>query len=490
MQRTPLSLTASPPPLSRTTTMRLLPLQVLQKTAHNMSKITKTSCRYNNHSDASVRTIAVTIDTSAAVSLEARNQQLRSVALEFCPFLITNDASKKKKKKKDDSDLLEVKPLEGGLSNELFVVQNRTNRQTAVLVRIHPPPSLADGGVEIVNRDTENRLVAWLSSNSSTNSNDNDSASHPIAPAYYGRFTNGRVEEFYDNHVPLHCSDMSHYGPATARLMARMHNCHHKIPVSVLAKNENNVLAGEGGDIFRAVDQWRQFLLQLLQLTAKTHQDDASDAFRLELETEWKWLKSALLQENKALQKVIPPIDGSETRSIAEQATAFIHEIVLTHGDCQSLNLLRPASTSTTSTTTTPQPDDIFLLKLIDFEYAGWNARATDIANTFCEYCDMNNLKAVYETEYPSVAAQCAFLQSYLDTVEPSPVKHMTAAERETFVKTLMHEIGRYTLVSHLGWAIWSLVQHRLSSIDFDYIAYAQHRMVGYRYFKQRYWNE
>jgi ethanolamine kinase len=137
--------------------------------------------------------------------------------------------------------------------------------------------------------------------------------------------------------------------------------------------------------------------------------------------------------------------------------------------DAQSLNFLKSSN-------------DFDDLKLIDFEYSGMHPRAADIANTFCEYCDMNNLKGRWEEEYPTEAQQEEFLDAYLARCEVE----MDAASRQQF----QHEVNKHALVSHLGWATWSVLQHSLSDIDFDYLAYARHRMDGYRYFKKKYWSE
>ena len=51
--------------------------------------------------------------------------------------------------------------------------------------------------------------------------------------------------------------------------------------------------------------------------------------------------------------------------------------------------------------------------RLIDFEYAGFNPRALDIANTWLEHCDMNNLKPNYEKEFPSLEQQRFYLTRY-----------------------------------------------------------------------------
>ena len=142
--------------------------------------------------------------------------------------------------------------------------------------------------------------------------------------------------------------------------------------------------------------------------------------------------------------------------------------------DCQSLNILKDASGS---------------IRLIDFEYAGWNPRAADIANTFCEYCDMNNISADYEKEYPSDEAQNDYLKNYVLQSSPDLAQQLSALQQwESFLAPIRSEIGRFSLLSHLGWSIWCIVKAKEeSAIDFDYLAYARHRMDGYYLSKKKY---
>jgi thiamine kinase-like enzyme len=496
--------------------------------SHLNSKASGLKQHTSIYRDNASEILSVVVD--ASVATEVLHRQLKQIVIAVCPFLVNefevshidvddvnngmndgnalhtnDDVNDNLLKKFNDLDAvlesLEVKPLLGGLSNELFIVQqcvtsirsssscsgsssssnassnkddddddndnddnsNDANHTRSVLVRIHPPEN--SDGYEIVNREAENKLVAWMSL--ATN----------LAPAYYGRFTNGRVEEFYERHVTLSHHDMPDYAAEIASLLEKMHAC--QPPASVLPNH------GGAGDIWRAVDKWMSML--------PLDNNDFGDFDVPGLKTEWKWLQSEFQQghakklENTSCEKEDASI------AIANQAIAFVNEIVLTHMDGQSLNFLRPAdsnslhpsqTTCETDTETAKKP-----LRLIDFEYAGWNPRAVDIANTFCEFCDMNNLRADYAKEYPTVEVQDVFLRSYLSGLESaSPLEGLTFNEQTLFIAALQQEIGRYTLVSHVGWTVWSLVQHRLSAIDFDYIAYANHRMLGYRYFKQRFY--
>lgn len=391
-----------------------------------------------------------------------RDDQIRHVAIQICPFFHGDSSSSESS---SSSSSLLVKPLLGGLSNELFIVSN--NSSHSVLVRIHP------GGEEeekekshvavLVDREVENRLVAWLSR-------------QQMAPIFYGRFQNGRVEELYPNVSPLSAKEMVAYGPKIAMRLADFHSLH--APTDVLPKPSGSTSNRTAGEVittsrFETVDQW----VQVIQDSTSPHV-----ALLERIANEWKWLRAQLLTEpSTTTNKNITP----KICELQAKALQFIRQVVLTHMDAQSLNLLKDCEA------TNGEGE----IRLIDFEYAGWNHRAADLANTFCEYCDMNNICADYPAEYPSDAAQNEFLKTYVQRCcrQPSSSLMMIAnnddsEEWDQVLATLRSEIGRFTLLSHLGWAAWSVVMvNEGSAIDFDYIAYAKHRMDGFEFGKKRF---
>lgn len=345
------------------------------------------------------------------------------VAQAICPFL-------------KDVNELKVRSLSGGLSNELFVISlgdkvdsssSSSSHFTPVLVRIHPSEENA-----LVDRDTENKLVAWLSKQG-------------MAPMYFGRFENGRVEEFYPSVLPLKSQEMQLYAAKLGKALSAFHKL--EVPESILAKPTSRI-----PDRFRTIDQW--------VASISTANQSGSEVMLCEqISTEWAWLREQLLLE---------PVGKNKVQSSAIQ---YIHGMVLTHMDCQSLNILKPTNAC----------DGGGKIQLIDFEYAGWNPRAADLANTFCEFCDMNNLKADYKREYPSEICQNIFLEAYLEG-------SFLGKPPETALDVMRREIGRYTLLSHLGWAAWSIIMAG-SAIDFDYIGYARHRMAGYQHHKEQFFS-
>uniref|UniRef100_M8BBE4 ethanolamine kinase n=1 Tax=Aegilops tauschii TaxID=37682 RepID=M8BBE4_AEGTA len=99
-------------------------------------------------------------------------------------------------------------------------------------------------------------------------------------------------------------------------------------------------------------------------------------------------------------------------------------------------------------------------LYFIDFEYGSYSYRGFDIANHFNEYagfeCDYNL--------YPDKDVQYHFFRNYLSD-RPSEVQ-------EQDLDALYTETNTFRLASHLYWALWALIQARVSPIDFDYLGY------------------
>ena len=366
-----------------------------------------------------------------------RDAQIIEIVTTLCPFFTSTS-----------KDNYSIQPLNGGLSNDLFVVSQSSDtaaRQDYALVRIHP----TGDSVQVVDRQVDNLLSAWLSEQN-------------MAPIFYGRFQNGRVEEFYPNVRPLSCHEMKEtvYATQIATCLAQFHKL--ALPTSILEKpktiDKNGSSLSCTGNHFDTISNWFTLALSPPQ----EERNDADQAFLDMVHTEWNWLQLQLQE--------MPP-----TQTPLElQALTFLRETVFCHMDCQSLNIMKDNNFNNTTNN----------LKLIDFEYAGWNPRAMDLANTFCEHCDMNNLCANYEHEYPSKETQTTFLTAYLQHAHPKLAQQLdTNNQWESVLEVLSKEIGRFTLMSHLGWTVWSILKSKDqgSGIDFDYLEYARHRMQGYR---------
>jgi len=112
-------------------------------------------------------------------------------------------------------------------------------------------------------------------------------------------------------------------------------------------------------------------------------------------------------------------------------------------------------------------------LYFIDFEYGSYSYRGYDIANHFNEYAGFD---CDYDM-YPDKDAQYHFFRNYMQPDRPSEVQAQD-------LEALYVETNTFRLASHIYWALWALIQAKVSPIDFDYLGYFFLRYSEYK--KQR----
>ncbi|CAM8907604.1 unnamed protein product [Rhodiola kirilowii] len=148
----------------------------------------------------------------------------------------------------------------------------------------------------------------------------------------------------------------------------------------------------------------------------------------------------------------------NEINELQELTSHFKAPVVFSHNDLLCGNIM--------------VNDDEGKVYLIDFEYGSYNYRGFDIGNHFNEY-------AGYECDYslyPTKEEQDHFFKHYLDPYKPDEVSNEE-------VEALYVETNTYMLASHLYWALWSLIQAKMSPIDFDYLEYF---FLRYNEYKRR----
>ncbi|XP_071690127.1 probable choline kinase 2 isoform X2 [Rutidosis leptorrhynchoides] len=119
--------------------------------------------------------------------------------------------------------------------------------------------------------------------------------------------------------------------------------------------------------------------------------------------------------------------------------------------------------------------EDTRSITIIDYEYACYNPFMFDIANHFCE------MAADYHTEtphvldyskYPGPDERRKFLHVYLSSSGNQP--------NDVELDTVLEEVEKYTLASHLFWGLWGVISEHVNEIDFDYMEYAKQRFQQY----------
>ncbi|KAL4617956.1 choline kinase alpha-like [Arapaima gigas] len=153
--------------------------------------------------------------------------------------------------------------------------------------------------------------------------------------------------------------------------------------------------------------------------------------------------------------------------------------VVFCHNDVQEGNILMLDSRDPTSTDK---------LMLIDFEYSSYNYRGFDFGNHFCEwvydytYEKWPFFKANLEN-YPDRQQQLHFIRNYLSESKEYS-ENFTQEDRVEVEEAMILEANRFALASHFFWGLWSIIQAKISTIEFGYMDYAQSRFDAY--FKQK----
>ncbi|KAK7304179.1 hypothetical protein RJT34_15282 [Clitoria ternatea] len=115
-------------------------------------------------------------------------------------------------------------------------------------------------------------------------------------------------------------------------------------------------------------------------------------------------------------------------------------------------------------------------LYFIDYEYASYNFRGYDVGNHFAEYA---GFECDYNLYYPNMNEQYHFFRHYLQPDRPDEVS-------EKDLDTLYAEANAFSLASHVLWALWGLIQAKMSPIDFDYLGYFFLRYNEYKRIKEK----
>ena len=121
--------------------------------------------------------------------------------------------------------------------------------------------------------------------------------------------------------------------------------------------------------------------------------------------------------------------------------------IVFCHNDLLPANIIL-----------TPTQD----VKFIDFEYAGWNPAAYDIANHLCEDITLS----AEPSKLPNPKRIHDFVSVYNQHADQ---------------KVRPEDVQKYLPFVNLLWSIWARIQALSSHIDFDYVSYSQKRLQMYK---------
>ncbi|XP_044135837.1 choline/ethanolamine kinase isoform X1 [Bufo gargarizans] len=258
-------------------------------------------------------------------------------------------------------------------------------------------------------------------------------AERALGPRLYGVFPQGRLEEYIPSRR-LVTSELSvpEISSEIAQKLARFH-------MMVMPFNKKPVW------LFSTMDK---YMSQISTLSFT--QEDLVEKFNK--------LKSYNLEE--------------EMKSLKLLLESTPSPVVFCHNDVQEGNILLLSSRSS-------DPSD--KLMLIDFEYSSYNYRGFDVGNHFCEWVynyhhDEWPFYKAQLSNYPTREQQLHFLRSYL--LESCP--ELGEEERCAEAAAMVTEVNRFALASHFFWGLWSILQAKMSTIEFGYLDYALSRFDAY----------
>jgi len=110
-------------------------------------------------------------------------------------------------------------------------------------------------------------------------------------------------------------------------------------------------------------------------------------------------------------------------------------------------------------------------IHFIDFEYAGPNYLAYDIANHFCEFAGVDD---VDHSLYPNESFRRKWISVYLQTYYKNTLVDNVELER------LLEHVEMFSIAAHFFWGVWALIQAANSSIPFDFLGYSISRLDEY----------
>ncbi|WZZ64989.1 hypothetical protein YC2023_076359 [Brassica napus] len=344
----------------------------------------------------------------------------------------------------EDLERIQVKPMKGAMTNQVFMVNWPTKdnhfHHRKLLVRVY-----GDGVDLFFDRKDEIRTFEIVSR-------------YGHGPRLLGRFASGRIEEF----IHARCTgkyQLRYTGLAVHCIMTDSHDDHdlrlsmsttlstvdlrdQQLSALVAAKlREFHGIKVPGDGNVLLWDRMRNWLGQAKSLCTP---EDSADFGLDNIEAEINLLEHELQYEYKQ------------------------QEIGFCHNDLQYGNIMIDEDTNS--------------ITIIDYEYASYNPVAYDIANHFCE------MAANYHSDSPHILdyslypdwfwvageeERRRFIHNYLRSSGEDP--------REEDIKQLLEDAEKYTLASHLFWGLWGIISGHVNKIIFGYAEYSRQRFKQYR---------
>ncbi|VWU49228.1 choline kinase [Hepatocystis sp. ex Piliocolobus tephrosceles] len=319
-----------------------------------------------------------------------------------------------------DDDLI-VKQILSGLTNQLFEVEVKKEKIIDKSIRRHVLFRIYGKDVdELYNTHTEFEVYKTMSK-------------YKIAPQLLNTFNGGRIEEWLYGD-PIRYDDLKKKKvlSSIATMVGKFHTLNRKHPLP--EHWDKNPC------VFKMINMWKK---QLLKYKNINHFKDDVFYYIKESDKYINFLK-----------------EYTKTNNIANQ-------IVFCHNDLQENNIMNTNH----------------CLRLIDFEYSGYNYLAADIANFFIETSidysyNLYPFFKIDKNQYISYENRKMFIKQYLENYLD---KSYTMPD-EKVIDEILNIIEVQALGLHLLWGFWSIIRgyQTKSYNEFDFFLYAKERLNMY----------
>lgn len=300
-------------------------------------------------------------------------------------------------------------------------------------------------------------------------------ADRGMAPPLYARFQNGLLYGFVPGKV-CKAQDLTRE-PVWRGVARKLGEWHAKVPISGISEHgpHQNGLKGYSNGITNGQSNGQQKPANSNGTCSKPH--IISD--RQPIPNVWSvmqtWIKalSTDTEKERARKEMLQREVERSFEELDNEDGVGEHGFVFAHCDLLCANVIElQEQTSETPSSPSSTESSIQPVTFIDYEYATPAPAAFDISNHFAEW-------AGYDCDYsmvPTKSVRRGFIEEYISSYSRTVNKKLSASA----VDDLYEEVDRWRGIPGLYWGIWSLIQARISEIDFDYSAYAEERLGEY----------
>eukprot|EP00485_Elphidium_margaritaceum_P013166 CAMPEP_0202694752 /NCGR_PEP_ID=MMETSP1385-20130828/8531_1 /ASSEMBLY_ACC=CAM_ASM_000861 /TAXON_ID=933848 /ORGANISM="Elphidium margaritaceum" /LENGTH=446 /DNA_ID=CAMNT_0049350651 /DNA_START=28 /DNA_END=1368 /DNA_ORIENTATION=+ len=367
-----------------------------------------------------------------------------------------------------------LRVVQGGITNLLFLMTPKSNDNTALKSRKHILIRVYGENTEVlIDRPRDERIFY-------------DLGKVGFGPQLYGLFGNGRIEEWYSGahavklHEQKHCQQI-------AAVLADMHAIH----PSFLSQERSTA------SLWTVIDEWYD-IASKVEFVDQVKQKKYKDLDWPNIVRQIKFMKCILPSEKNQYKLdeifafIVEQFNDDPDRKqkvekklfdeVNKMAFRFMCEVVFSHNDLLGGNVLYLQEKQQ--------------IKFIDFEYGSYNFRAFDFANHFCEYAGFDgnwknfpNKAHIREFARDYVARFCSEQNDKHEQIDNNVLcliqrkNGYTSQDIERFLDGCYDAIMLFTAIDNYFWGLWAVVQAKHSPIDFDFLEYANERLViGYQY--------